>query len=425
MMRQRIARAVQSVAGGLARSTAFALCALIIPAGIALLPVLAAFHLLGGGPWSWSNPWSWIALALIAAPVTLVLAHPVARLFRRLLARWSRIDLPDGYRQQPEPVRLSTGFWWNGASYEKSLEDAQVDLRMRRIREPAYWREVRWAAVAAVVVAPACVAPLTALASAVLLFVEASWASTVSGMIFLVIVVVIAPLAWRIVRPLAERFLAAPSATASQATDLRRQRADLTASHDAEIRRIERDLHDGAQSRLVAVGLDLAAAERLWESDPERAKELLRVARAGTGESLKVLRELVHGVYPSVLIERGLVPAIRALALDSPIETVVDGPEEFRIASPLEAAIYFSVSELHTNIVHHAHASRARITVTARPTCVDVIVRDDGRGEATARPGGGLVGVRRRLAAFDGTLQIDSPSGGPTIITVRVPCESS
>jgi signal transduction histidine kinase len=419
-MNARIAQISLAIVQGLVRSTAFALCASIVPVCVALLPVLAAFGLVGS-PWSWSNPWSWGALAIIAIAVTLALAHPVAVLFRRLVAGWSGVVLADGYRANAEPVRLSTGFWWNGASYERTRDDALTDQRMRRATEPAYWREVRWAVLAAPIVLPVCAVPLAALAGGIVVLVlEAWWLPIVAGVLLLVLAAAVAPVAWRLVRPLAQRWLAPSTPALLRAAH--EQRADLTAAHDAEIRRIERDLHDGAQSRLIAVGLDIAAAQRLIASNPAEASELLRTARAGTTESLNQLRDLVRGVYPPVLIERGIVPALRSLALDSPVRVEVNGPDDLRMPTPLSAAMYFCVAELLTNATKHARASRVDITVTSGGGRVDAVVRDDGVGGASVHPGGGLDGARRRLAAFDATLDIDSPRGGPTTVRVRMPC---
>ncbi|MHA7987675.1 sensor histidine kinase [Rathayibacter sp. CAU 1779] len=421
-MRERISDAATAVVSGLVRSTVFAACAAIVPALVAVLPVLAAFRFLGS-PWSWSNPWSWAALTIITAAITLALCHPVAALFRRLIARWTGARIADGYAARPEPVRLSTGYWWNGSSYERSLDDARTGQRMRRALEPAYWRAARWSVVAAVVVLPVCGAPVVALVAAIVLIIRASALSVTIGLVLVVVSACIAPSTWRVVRPLAQRLLTPPQRDTASARDLREQRADLTAAHDAEIRRIERDLHDGAQSRLVAVGLDIAAAERLVDADPDRARELLRSARTGTADSLNSLRELVRGVYPPVLVERGLVPALRALALDGPVPVEIEGPDALRIPSPLAAALYFSVSELLANVVKHATATRADVVVRPDSGRIVVVVRDDGDGGARVLPGGGLDGVRRRLAAFDATLEVISPSGGPTTMTVRMPCE--
>lgn len=192
------------------RSAAFAGTALIIPAAIALFPVLAAFRL-NGDPWSWTNPWTWFALALITVTATAVLAHPVAVLFRRMLACWSNIRLTSGYRTVPDPVRLSTEFWWNGASPERARDDARADLRMRRALEPAFRREVRWALVAAIAVLPVCGVPMAALVGAALLFVLATLVSIALGCGLVVLALAVSPFVWRIAGPWAARWLAVPS----------------------------------------------------------------------------------------------------------------------------------------------------------------------------------------------------------------------
>lgn len=416
-------RAAAGVLHGVVLSTVFAALALLIPLCIAVLPLSAAFGVLGS-PWSWTNPWSWVGLAMIAVPVTLVLAHPVAAACRRVLSRGMSIHIESGFREHAEPVRLSTGFWWNGMSYERSRDDARLDQRVRRMREPAFRREVRWAVLAAPTVGIACALPVAALVVGIVACTSESPMTVGCGVGLLVAGLITAPWAWRIVPPLARAWLA-PRATSTSAEDWKTQRADLSAAHDAEIRRIERDLHDGAQARLVAVGLDLAAAEQLVRTDPDRAEAMLRSAREGTRASLNSLRDLVRGVYPPVLIERGLVPALRAAALDSPLTVTVSGDDEVRLPSPMAAALYFATTELLTNVAKHARVSRAAIAVTSDTTWVTVTVRDAGAGGASPRSGSGLEGVRRRLDVFDAVLDIHSPVGGPTMITVRMPCASS
>lgn len=416
--------AVVAVVHGFARSSVFAGAALLVPCCVAILPVLAGFGVVGS-PWSWTNPWSWAGLVLIAVPVTLALAHPVAAMFRRLILRWTAVPVEAGYRKSPAPVKLATGHWWNGVSYERSLEDARRDQRAQRIREPAYWREVRWVVVAAVTIGVVCAVPGAAVVVAIIVWVSGSPSVVRIGVAvgLLVVGAVTAPWAWRIVLPLVRRWLA-PTPQGLSVAELQHQRADLSIAHDAEIRRIERDLHDGAQARLVAVGLDLAAAERLIRTDPDRAEAMLRAARDGTRASLGELRDLVRGVYPPVLVERGLVPAIRAVGLDSPLEVTVTGDDSLRLPSPLAAALYFATCELLANIAKHAGTPDAVVTVDSDPEFVTVTVSDTGSGGATVRPGSGLDGVARRLAAFDAVLDLHSPVGGPTEITVRVPCVS-
>jgi signal transduction histidine kinase len=415
---------VTDVGRGLWRCLAYAGTGLLIPAAIALLP-LGAWLGLAGDPWSWTNPWSWLAMAIIVATATLGLAHLVAKIHRVLLRRWSATTIEDGYRTHPEPVLVATGYWWNGYSYERSREDAASDLRWRRITDPAYRREVRWAVVAALVIGPLCSVPVVAVIGAGLAFTQLSPGSIALGLVLLAASAATAPLAWRVVAPLARTWLQAPPDAAQRIPELERQRAEMIATHDAEIRRIERDLHDGAQARLVAVGLDLATAERLMRDHPDQALALLRQARKGTSASLAELRELVRGVYPAVLIERGAVEAIRATALDSPAQVHVVAPDDLRLPSPLEAAMYFGVVELITNAVKHAPHARVDVVLRSTPQGVEAIVRDDGPGGAVVGASGGLAGVRRRLATFDATLSLTSPIGGPTEATIWVPCASS
>lgn len=413
-----------AVGRGLWRSLLYAGTGLIVPGSVAALPVAAWFGVIGD-PWSWVNPWSWVALAIITATVTLALARPLAQVHRYLLHRWSEVTIEPGYRRYPAPVMVATGHWWNGFSYERSRRDAESDLRWRRITEPAYWREVRWVAVAALLIAPVCVVPVTALVGAGLTFTHPSVPTVVLGIALLAVGVITAPSTWRVVVPLAGRWLRPGRASTQRLPELVRQRAEMIATHDAEIRRIERDLHDGAQARLVAVGLDLATAERLMHDDPDQALALLRAARQGASASLAELRELVHGVYPAVLVERGAVEAIRALAVDSPADVRVEAAEPFRLPSPIEAALYFAVAELISNATKHAPYAHVDVALHPVDGGIVVIVRDDGPGGAAVGASGGLAGVCRRLAAFDATLSITSPAGGPTEATIWVPCESS
>ncbi|NUR86933.1 MAG: sensor histidine kinase, partial [Nonomuraea sp.] len=182
---------------------------------------------------------------------------------------------------------------------------------------------------------------------------------------------------------------------------------------------------DGAQARLVALGLALATADRLMATDPEQARALMREARAGASASLQELRELVRGINPPVLTERGLPDAVRALALDSPLPADVTSTLTDRLEAPLESALYFAIAELLTNAAKHAHASRAAITIARDGDTLLVDVADNGRGGAHPDTGGGLQGLSRRLAAFDGSVEITSPPGGPTRVRMTLPCASS
>ncbi|MFF2192584.1 sensor histidine kinase [Streptomyces sp. NPDC058157] len=377
------------------------------------------------------HPWSWIGPAVIVCAGTLALAQGVCRAVRSLVARWTGTAIPGGYREAGPVMQLSTGYWWNGFSYERSRRDAVMDQRMRLWwSDPATWRDLRFAVVAPFTAGLVCVLPPAALAVAVLGLAGAGpagsgTAARLTGAVALVVAVGLAPYAWRSLRRVAVRFLGPSSAMllAERVDELTSQRADATVAQAAEIRRIERDLHDGAQARLVALGLSLATAEALMDRDPEQAKALMREARAGATASLTELRELIRGISPPVLSERGLVDAVRALALDVPLDVAVRAGGPLRLDPPIEAALYFGVAELLTNAAKHAGAHRAHVSLVRDETGVVVEVEDDGRGGADARPGGGLAGLRRRLAVFDGTLAITSPHGGPTRVRMAVPCE--
>ncbi|MET7272143.1 sensor domain-containing protein [Streptomyces flaveolus] len=205
-------------------------------------------------------------------------------------------------------------------------------------------------------------------------------------------------------------------------TETRRDAVDTSA---AELRRIERDLHDGAQARLVAMGMDLGTIEALLEKNPAKARELLAQARQSSAEALTELRELVRGIHPPVLAERGLGDAVRALALRMPlrVETDVDLPG--RAEAPVESAAYFAVSELLTNAVKHSGADRIWVDVHHADGRLRISVTDDGKGGAVAGAGSGLTGVERRLGTFDGVLAVSSPAGGPTMVTMEIPCALS
>ena len=206
---------------------------------------------------------------------------------------------------------------------------------------------------------------------------------------------------------------------------LTESRAVAVDTASADLRRLERDLHDGAQARLVALGMNLRAAERLIPTSPEAAIALVAEARKTSMMALMELRELVRGVLPPVLADRGFADAVRALALDSPlhVETDIDLPG--RLPVPLETACYFAVAELLTNAAKHSGARDARIAIGHSGRFLRIEVTDFGLGGADPGKGSGLVGVERRLATFDGILAVSSPVGGPTMVVMEVPCALS
>ncbi|MFC3493985.1 sensor histidine kinase [Glycomyces rhizosphaerae] len=416
---------------GFARSCAVAGTGLLIPAGWAAVAVVVL--------WFGLSPWESIAPFLIACAATLALSKPVAGRFRRFAERRAGSVIRSGERERHPIVQMSTGYWWNGYSYTSTQKEAREDQELKdRFRDPATWRDLRFTVVAAGAGAIAAVPPAGLVAAVlgfaqpdadmalVVEFAPSSASMRLIGVLGLVIALAAAPFAWRPAVPLTVRFLGRSQATAlaERVDELTAQRADSTVAQAAEIRRIERDLHDGAQARLVALGLALATAEKLMETDPAGAKALMREARAGAAASLVELRELVRGISPPVLNERGLVDAVRALALDSSIEVAVSADLRMRLDAPIEAALYFGIAELITNAVKHARATRARIDIALIGSDLVVEVEDDGRGRAEAVPDGGLAGLRRRLGVFDGKLELDSPVGGPTRAKMTVPCES-
>jgi signal transduction histidine kinase len=206
---------------------------------------------------------------------------------------------------------------------------------------------------------------------------------------------------------------------------LAESRAVAVDTASADLRRLERDLHDGAQARLVALGMSLRAAERLIPTSPEAAIALVAEARETSARALTELRELVRGVLPPVLADRGIADAIRALALDSPLAVATDIDLPGRLPAPVETACYFAVAELLTNAAKHSGARDARIVMSHAAGILRTEVTDFGLGGADPSAGSGLAGVERRLATFDGIMAISSPVGGPTIVVMEVPCALS
>jgi signal transduction histidine kinase len=201
---------------------------------------------------------------------------------------------------------------------------------------------------------------------------------------------------------------------------------DLAVDHAAtELRRIERDLHDGAQARLIALGMNLRAVERMLPARPEAALALVAEARETSLRALSDLRDLVRGICPPVLADRGLGHAVRALALDTPFPVDLDIDLPGRLATPVESACYFAVAEALANAVRHSGARRVHIRMQHKNGVLRVQVADDGAGGADPARGSGLRGVEERLGAFDGILAVSSPPGGPTMIAMEVPCALS
>jgi signal transduction histidine kinase len=241
---------------------------------------------------------------------------------------------------------------------------------------------------------------------------------TILGLLVLFVIVLLARLVWRQLyggereRELSERV--------ETLTETRRGALDVQA---AELRRIERDLHDGAQARLVALSMQLGRAEEGLADRPEIA-ELIRQARSEATAANAELRDLARGIAPPVLSDRGLAAAVEALGTRSPVPVTVEADVSRRPAPVVESAAYFVVAESLTNVAKHAPGARAAVMIRLNEETLDVVVADDGPGGADVAAGSGLDGLRRRVAALDGDFELASPPGGGTRIEVRLPCGS-
>jgi signal transduction histidine kinase len=214
------------------------------------------------------------------------------------------------------------------------------------------------------------------------------------------------------------------SELAQRVDELQGSRARVIDAAEAERRRIERDLHDGAQQRLVALAMNLGRARARYEDDPEAARKLLDEAHSDAKHALVELRDLARGLHPAVLTDRGLDAALSGLAGRSPIPVTLDVEVEPRCNPTIEAIAYFVVSEALANAAKHSGAQRIDIVARRNGVRLLVTIADDGIGGAAAHPGSGLAGLADRVGGVDGTLRIDSPVGGPTVLTVELPCES-
>ncbi|WP_340539679.1 sensor histidine kinase [Nocardioides sp. GXZ039] len=357
-----------------------------------------------------------LVVALAVVPATAALAG----LHRRIAGTLLREEVVAGYA--PDTRRLwARPFRW--------------------VRDPARWRDVGflWYSatggfVLSMLPLALLTAPLTHLVAAIL----------DGGAVWWLLVLLDGPLllVWWLVTPTLVRARVTADATIlghgarARVERLERRVAEVTSSRSesldhnaAEVRRIERDLHDGAQARMTAVGMNVGLAEKLIATDPDAAAAMLREVRETTLAALADLRAVVRGIHPPMLADLGLAGGIEALAGAVPLPVTVsvhlpggDPP------APLESAVYFAVAEALTNVVKHASATRAWVTVRHDGERLHALVGDDGRGGAAVASGPdstGLAGLERRLAAFDGTMTVSSPVGGPTVVTWEVPCASS
>ncbi|GGO01791.1 sensor histidine kinase [Microbispora bryophytorum] len=402
----------RSTLTALARSTALAGLALAgLAAGLVMLAAVLLTFLVG---------------LVIVFPPAVRLGRAVTRLQRELAARWSGIPIDDPYRPEPPPpVPQADGWYRDGRTLYKRPTVPAFNKRWNWLtKDPATWRDLAYLLSAPLAGGFAAAAPLLATAYGV------AWAAggnPVVGAAWILLAVIggrwYAPWAVRLHGQVAAALLGPTEKArlAQRVSRLDAARTEAVDSQAAELRRIERDLHDGAQARLVAIGMTIGAAEQLLESDPQAARALLGKAREASATALQEIRRLVRGIHPPVLAERGLGDAVRALALDSPLRTHVTIDLSERASAPLESAAYFAVSELLANAARHGDATEAWVDVSTQGPSLRVTVTDDGHGGADPERGTGLRGIERRLGAFDGVLAVSSPAGGPTTAVIELP----
>ncbi|GAB2944025.1 hypothetical protein GCM10027203_53670 [Nonomuraea fastidiosa] len=234
------------------------------------------------------------------------------------------------------------------------------------------------------------------------------------------VVVVLAVPVLRRGQALPVRYLLAGLGPRERIRELAASRAAVVDARAAELRRIERDLHDGAQAKLVAIRMQLGLAR--GARDVEEVRAMIDEAREVAGEALAELRDLVRGIHPPVLADRGLAGAIEASALLCPMPVEVDIDLPGRPQPPVESAVYFAAAEALTNVAKHSGASRAWVRLRYGGGVLRLVVGDDGRGGVRRDAGGGVRGIADRLSVFDGSLVVSSPEGGPTVLTMEVPC---
>jgi signal transduction histidine kinase len=370
---------------------------------------------------------------LILLPLVTMLIRLRANAGRRI-AGWWGVPIARPYRPRPANARL---IGWRAYKW--------------LVTDPATWRDLAWllpgAIVGLVLGIGSLVIPLYGVEGIVLLplwiWLGTGWygygvvwpiesvsdglLSLPQGALILAIGLAAAPYLRRFDALFGRLFLA-PTRNAElrlRVDQLTVTRADTVDAQAAELRRIERDLHDGAQARLVSLGMTIGLAEELLARDPEKAKQLLAEAREASSTALVELRHLVRGIHPPVLAERGLDGAVRALALNLRMPTSVDSDVSGRLDTPVESAAYFAIAEALANAAVHSAATFAYVSIKRGDDRLHMEVGDDGQGGADPGAGTGLRGIERRLAAFDGTMTLSSPPGGPTIVTMELPCALS
>jgi signal transduction histidine kinase len=411
-------------------------------AGAGLLLALAgAAALIGLVPWlllhSGGNPFPRLLLALALTfvvlgaerfliPRILLAIRRLANLTRRLAGEWCGVPIGNPYRPLPATGKVTS---WQ--------------LSRWLLTDPATRRDLQWLTLNVCVAWVLAAAPAVLAGVGLIVFIgpfvsplailPPAFAGNNSRVLVLSGIVLIALGLWAAPRLLGgygalARSMLAPPGEADltlRVRHLAQTRSETIDSGAAELRRIERDLHDGAQARLVAMGMTLDAAGQILDKNPAGARALLAEARESSVRALAELRDLVRGIHPPVLADRGLADAVRALALDSPLRVQLASELPGRPPPPVESAAYFAVSELLANVSKHARAGQAWIDIRHGGGMLRIGVTDDGAGGADPARGTGLRGIERRVAAFDGVLALSSPPGGPTVVNLEIPCALS
>jgi signal transduction histidine kinase len=374
-------------------------------------------------------------VGIFLVPLVAMAVRGLANERRKLAGQWSGVEIPEPYRPAPPMEAFGLVGAWQRCKW--------------MLADPATWRDLLWLLCSPVTlvlgILPAALVGYGVegilVMPTVLQFVDGyhyglGWlvhtplegiAAIPQGVLVLALGLAAAPAILR-AHDQFTRSLLGPTRQAlldQRVRVLTRTRAETVDAQAAELRRIERDLHDGAQARLVSLGMSLGLAEDLVARDPVAAQKLLAEARDASDRALSELRDLVRGIHPPVLAERGLDGAVRALALTLPIPIEVDIELAGRPQAPVESAGYFAIAEALANVMKHSHATRAWVLVRHDGRSLGMTVSDDGVGGADPEGGTGLRGIERRLAAFDGTVAVSSPPGGPTVVTMELPCELS
>ncbi|RKS77289.1 signal transduction histidine kinase [Actinomadura pelletieri DSM 43383] len=373
-----------------------------------------------------------LGIGVVLVPVMFQAIRTVANLQRAWAAEWSGVEIPVPYRPEPAGgLGLFGRLRWT-------------------LSDPASWRDLLWtllnvpvALVLGVLATGVTIYGLEGVLVAPWLaqITDYGWGpfwmldeygafgvigSIVLGAALTAVSVPLGPALLRVHALFCQSLLAPTRAALTERVQrLAETRSETVDASAAELRRIERDLHDGAQARLVALSMNIGLAEEMMRDDPETARQLLAEARAASGSALTELRDLVRGIHPPVLAERGLDGAVRALALTLPLPVDVRIDLPGRPDAPVESAAYFAVAEMLANVVKHSGSRNAWLQIEHADGRLLMIVGDDGTGGADLANGSGMRGIERRLAAFDGTMAVTSPPGGPTVVTMELPCALS